>query len=139
MYPLVTDGTKNLLSHILKNLEGPLDARNISARYTCDVISNCTFGTNAQSFESEKPEILEYGKKLLAGFSDSVNSFFPKSMLPTEVEEFFKSLVDGAIKHRLGNPVERDDFLSHIISMKERKEMPHIEALAQGVIYFLEG
>jgi len=143
MYPLVNDGTKKFVNYIRQKIvEHPtmsFDARDICGRYTCDVISSCTFGLDAQSFCSEKPEILEHGKKFFHCVNESINSLLPRPMISAEVENFFINLIEQGIDYRQKNNIDSNDFLAHIISMRDSKGVDHIEAIAQGVIYFLDG
>lgn len=59
MYPLIVDGTKSLVDFIKREIQKDeataFDARDICARYTCDSITSCTFGADAQSFTSDNP------------------------------------------------------------------------------------
>jgi cytochrome P450 len=93
VYPLIVKATKNLVSFISKEIEEgnrkSFDARDICLRYTCDSICSCTYGTDAQSFTAEDPFFFRKGQEMWRGIVDSVFSFWPKKMLPDEVEAFF--------------------------------------------------
>lgn len=143
MYPLILDGTKNLVDFIKREItkDGTtaFNARDISARYTCDSITSCTFGADAQSFTSENPFFYHKGRQMLRGMANSLQSFFPTKMLPGEVEQFFIEIAKDAIKLRKENNIQQDDFLSHTITLKEKKGMNDLDAAAHCVTLFLDG
>jgi cytochrome P450 family 28 len=45
--------------------------------------------------------------------------------------------MDEAIKYRVSNGIERDDFLAHIISLRKKKNISDIEMASHGVTFFL--
>lgn len=143
MYPLILDGTKSLVSFITREIEKnesrAFDSREISAKYTCDSITSCTFGADAQSFTSENPFFYEKGRQMLRGMANSLQSYIPMKMLPPEVEEFFIEIAKDAIKCRTESKVQQDDFLTHTIAIKERKGMDDLDAAAHCVTLFLDG
>lgn len=143
IYPLILDGTKNLVnfinSEITKDHARAFDSRDISARYTCDTICSCTFGTEAQSFTSENPFFYEKGRQLIRGVASSIQSLIPIKMLPGEIEQFFIELAKDAIKYRKDNNIQQDDFLSYTIALKEKKGMDDLDAAAHCVTMFLDG
>lgn len=143
MYPLIMDAAKSLVTFVKREIEKEsskaFDARDICARYTCDSICSCTFGTDAQSFTSENPFFYEKGRQMLRGMADSLQSIFPKKMLPVEVEKFFIEIAKEAIKVRVENKIQQDDFLTHTISIKDKKGMSDIDAAAHCVTLFLDG
>lgn len=143
MYPLIVDATKSLVKFVKheNEIEGSkvFDARDICARYTCDSICSCTFGTEAQSFTSDDPFFYEKGRQMLRGMADSLQSYLPKKMLPPEVEKFFIEIAKEAIKVRIENKIQQDDFLTHTIGIKEKKGMSDLDAAAHCVTLFLDG
>jgi cytochrome P450 len=143
MYPLIVDATKNLVNFIAREIEKEktrtFDSRDICARYTCDSICSCTFGTDAQSFTASDPFFYHKGRQLLRGMADSLQSYLPKKMLPDEVEKFFIEIAKEAIKCRTENQIRQEDFLTHTISIREKKGMSDIDAAAHCVTLFLDG
>lgn len=143
MYPLILDGTKNMVDYINSEIgldkSKAFDARDICARYTCDSITSCTFRADAKSFTSDNPFFYQKGRQMLRGMVDSLQSFFPKKMLPAEVEQFFIEIAKDAIKFRTENKIQQEDFLSHTIMIKEKKGMDDLDAAAHCVTLFLDG
>ena len=143
MYPLIIDGTRNLVDYIKREIaidkNKAFDSRDICARYTCDSITSCTFGADAKSFTSANPFFYHKGRQMLRGMADSLQSFIPKKMLPGEVEKFFIEIAKEAIKCRKENEIKQEDFLSHTIMLKEKKNMDDLDAAAHCVTLFLDG
>lgn len=69
MHPLVLNGAENLVNYIKHEItierSKAFDAKDICARYTCDTISSCTFGTDAKSFTTNDPFMYNNGKKMV--------------------------------------------------------------------------
>jgi cytochrome P450 len=143
MYPLILDGTKNLTDFIAretsKEPSKAFDSREICARYTCDSITSCTFGADAQSFTSSNPFFYEKGRQMLRGMANSLQSYIPIKMLPPEVESFFIEIAKEAIKCRTESKIQQEDFLTHTILIKDRKGMDDLDAAAHCVTLFLDG
>jgi cytochrome P450 len=137
VYPLIVDGSKGLGDYIdreiKKDNEKVFDSRDICARYTCDTISSCTFGTDAQSFTSDNPFFLIKGRQLIRGIAESLQTFLPVKMLPGEIEEFFIEIAKEAIRCRTESKIKQDDFLTYTIALKEKKNMSDIDAAAHCV------
>lgn len=142
-YPLILEGTKSLVSfikrEITKDASRAFDSRDISARYTCDTICSCTFGTEAGSFTSENPFFYEKGRQLIRGVANSILSLVPVKMLPGDIEKFFIDIAKEAIKVRKESKIQQDDFLSYTIALKEKKGMDDLDAAAHCVTMFLDG
>lgn len=128
-----------------KNTQEPFDARELCAKYTTDVVSNCVFAVDAESFTKENPEIRAAGKKL---FEPSLRSFFiftiafvmpaiqkimKFKLVPQDVEDFFVNLMDQALKHRKDNKIDRDDYLGYLISLQQKKQLQPIDMAAHAV------
>lgn len=143
MYPLIVEGTKSLLDYIKREVDlngaRAFDARDLCARYTCDSITSCTFGADAQSFTSDNPFFYQKGKEMLRGMANSLQSYLPMKMLPGDVEKFFIDIAREAIKCRSESKVRQEDFLTHTISIKEKKGMSDLDAAAHCVTLFLDG
>lgn len=143
MYPLIINGTKNFVSYIKREIEREnsrtFDSRDICARYTCDSICSCTFGTEAQSFSAENPFFYEKGRQMLRGMADFLQSYFPNKMIPDDVENFFIEIAKEAIKCRTESKIRHEDFLTHMIAIREKREMSDIDAAAFCATLFLDG
>jgi cytochrome P450 family 6/cytochrome P450 family 28 len=144
--------TKYVKDECQKDSNKAFDVRNICARYTVDVVSSCIFNADAQSFATEKPEIAEMGKRLVdfQGIFQFILfmliATFPKirkilkiSMVDKEAENFFVNLMQQAIELRETNPIPREDFLSFLLELRNKKSISDIEMAAHGVTFFTDG
>lgn len=116
------------------------------------MVSSCIFNADAQSFTQEKAEIREMARKLLdfTGFF-SFAQFFLISMFPVlqkvikmrftnkTAESFFVNLMSQAVKLRESSNIKRDDYLSYLMELKQKKSISDIELAAHGVTFFTDG
>lgn len=104
IYPLVIDAANVMINFIKKesaiDARKAFDARDITSRYTCDVISSCALGLDAKSFLSKDPEILKLCENIMKGITDCVLSNSGKKMVPAEHENDFIRIVTEAIAYR---------------------------------------
>lgn len=141
VYPIVLEGANKMIKFISKQAlddnEKSFNARDLSARFTCDVVTSCVMSTEANAFMSTKSEIHKLMENITKGIMDSVLSGKPMKMIPVQLENSFIRIMTDAISHRLESNTKRDDFLSHIASVKQRKNQSEIEAAAHGwTLYF---
>lgn len=152
MFPLVDEVLGRLTKYIndgIQNNSGPFDSREICAKYTTDAVSSCIFNADAQSFMKDKPEIREMGRKILQPttfmtFMFIVYSFLPFlmkvykiRMVQREIQDFFTSLMTQAVAQRKKDNINRDDYLAHLISLKEKKNFSELDMAAHGVTFFI--
>lgn len=125
IYPLIEDVamkfSRYIQQELQKNPKKCFDARDICVRYTCDSVSTCIFAIDGGSFAKDDSEIIKMADKMIRSISDAAKSFLPKRLMPQDVQDFFVYLMDEAIKYRVEHGIERDDFLSHIISLRNKK------------------
>lgn len=155
-FPLIeevlTKFTKYVKDEYEKDNNKIFDVRNICARFTVDAVSSCIFNADAQSFASEKPEIAEMGKKLvefhgiiqfiqfmLISMFPSIRKFLRIAMVDKEAENFFINLMHQAVKLRETNPIQREDFMSYLLELRQKKSISEIEMAAHGVTFFTDG
>lgn len=141
LYPLIENVAINFSQYIKKEIErNPrrcFDARDLCVRYTCDCVSVCIFAIDGGSFKEGQSEIIKMADKMTRSISDAAKSIFPQRLMPQDVQDFFVYLMDEAIKYREDHGIERDDFLSHIISLRKKKGISDIEMASHGVTFFL--
>lgn len=153
MFPLVEEVLDRFKKYINSELEKgnkePFDPREISAKFTTDVVSSCIFNADAESFKKDKPEIREMGRKIFSNspfllFMFVVYTLFPWTMniykirmVPKEVTLFFTNLMHQAIEHRAANKIKRDDYLAYLISMRNKKQLTELDMAGHGVTFFI--
>jgi len=153
LYPLIQDVSTRMIKYITTESKknNPFDARELSAKFTTDVVSNCIFGIDAESFTKEKPEIREIGRKLLDPSAKLffkiflVESFnFLKSIIkiqfmPEDVKDFFVNLMQQALKYREEKNVQREDFLDYVIQLRNKKHISELEMASHTISFFTDG
>ena len=155
LYPLIQDiqsrMTNFINTELSKETQKPFEARELSAKFTTDVVSSCIYGADAQSFSKEDPEIRAMGRKLmepsrafilLMFISDAfpiLRKFVYLTIVPKQVQDFFVSLMEQALKYRVANNVVREDFLDHLIDLKKKKNISDLDMAAHTVSFFLDG
>ncbi|CAO1411536.1 unnamed protein product [Diamesa serratosioi] len=155
LYPLIQDVQSRMSKFINKELnketKESFDVREVSAKFTTDVVSSCIYGADAESFTKEKPEIREMGRKLMEPsgtfmFLIFIISTFPKlkkfinlRFVSQEIQDFFVNLMEQAIKYRKDNNVVREDFLDHLIDLKNMKNISDLDMAAHTVTFLTDG
>lgn len=155
MYPIIEDVTQRFKNYLMEKTKNDpkkaFDARLISGKYTCDVVSSCAFGIDAQSFKTENPEIMTMGKKilqpslrftiifLLMTISTKLTKFLRLGFVTKDVESFFIKIMEDAIKYREDNKIERNDYLEYLISLRNKKELEPLDMAAHGITFFTDG
>lgn len=140
-----------MTEYVKKNNAKAIDTKELMAKYTTDVVSNCVFAIDAQSFSKDKPEIREMGRRIMnfnfiaqiilmvTTFLPSVKKFYKFSFVPREVEEFFIRIMKDAIRHRKQNNIVRNDYLDYLLSLQEKREISEIDMAGHGVSFFADG
>ncbi|XP_070494179.1 probable cytochrome P450 28a5 [Chironomus tepperi] len=153
LYPLIQDVSVRMVKYINTEVKkaDPFDARELSAKFTTDVVSNCIFGIDAESFTKEKPEIREMGRRL---FSQSAWIFVKMIILESfkflqgfikiqftelEVQQFFVDLMKQALKYREEKKVQREDFLDFVIQLRNKKNISELEMASHTISFFSDG
>jgi cytochrome P450 len=151
LYPIVEEVTERLHQYVKTHSENPFEARELSAKFTVDVVSNAIYGIDAGSFKTENPEIREMGRKLFAPNSMVFFKIFLISSLPflkdwltvqfsaPEVQGFFTNLMQQALEYREKNKVHREDFLDYVINLRKKKHITDTEMAAHTISFFSDG
>lgn len=142
MYTMIAQGSQRWVDFINKKIHNNpskiFDARNITSRYTCDVISNCLFGFEANSFTNENSRLFHFGHNFIRGIMDSLISVLPRTMLSGDVVQFFNKLTKDAINNRLENKIQRDDMLAQIIALQQAKGLDDLDVVGHCMTLFLD-
>jgi len=153
LFPLIEDVQQRLVKYIADNLKKsqPFDARELSAKYTTDVVASAIFGVDAQSFAKDKPEIREMGRRLLdlSGFLimkmflltsiPMLKVFLKIQFVKQDVHDFFINLMKDALKYREENKIQREDFLDHLLHLKAKKGLAEADMAAHTLSFFTDG
>lgn len=151
LFPIIEDVGSRMTKYVKQKGSAALDTRELTAKFTTDVVSSCIFDTDAESFTNEKAEIREMGRKLLdnsamflinalfVGIMPSVAKLLNIGLIPKTVEKFFTNLMSEAVKHRENKGIKRVDYLEHLISLRNKKDITELDMAAHGVSFFIDG
>lgn len=153
MYPIFDDICRKMSNYVTSKLEQKsktFDVKELAAKYSTDVVSSVIYGIDSKSFENnEKCQIRENGSSIFESSSTIVIYFtlvsiFPfikklYKVVPSSVEKFFQNLLNDAIKIRKESNIEREDFLSYLLDLKEKKNLSKMDMASHSITVFLDG
>lgn len=154
MYPLIEDICKNLSKYLDKELRigtETFNARELSAKYTTDVVSSCIFALDAGSLEDKEAVIRKMAKQMfaptprtfflfmVAEVCPSLNKILKIKMIPQHVVEFFTQLMKDASQLRRDNPSDKTDVMQYLLTLQEKKQLNDVEMVANAITFFLDG
>ncbi|BES95749.1 unnamed protein product [Nesidiocoris tenuis] len=132
MFPLMSQCSDNLVSFIkdqLKGDKGDLEVREVTARFTTDVIGTVAFGLQFDAMSGDSV-FREMGKKITQptlsnAMGRATRAFFPwlfdalqMRTFPLEIHTFFTKFVKETIDYRQASGEKRADFLQLMIQLK---------------------
>lgn len=132
-----------------------IQIKDLVSRYTTDVIGTCAFGIECNSLDDPATQFRTMSRKLLENprrgnifkrffvfaFSDLARKFHVK-VIDEEVSGFFMDVVRETVSYREINNVQRNDFMSLLIQLKNGaadESLTINEIAAQVFAFFLAG
>ncbi|XP_025603008.2 cytochrome P450 6a2-like [Athalia rosae] len=142
--------------HVLVDRGEPIDCRELSAKFTTDVIGSCAFGLNFNAIADDDSEFRKIGRKLFTidrkrKFLLSIRSAAPwlykllgiSASIPG-VTEFFIRTVTEMLEYRTKNNVQRGDLIDTLNEIKQEQSKIDFELTdglitAQAFVFFVAG
>lgn len=137
MFPLIVECAGNLkkyLDNVVEKDVPVVDCRDLTAKFTTDVIGSCVFGISMNALEDENSEFRRVGKKIFApGLKQTIRESC-RRLAPslfrvvgyfvrmTDVDNFFINLVRDTMEYRKTNNITRPDFINQLMQLKEHPE-----------------
>ncbi|XP_037932059.1 probable cytochrome P450 309a2 [Teleopsis dalmanni] len=138
----------------IKNDNAVIETKDLSYRFTSNVMSDFLWGIDAGSFTNS-----EGGKTMLTMLKDMINQvvyatilyyafsfapfikrFFNIRVFPEKTDKFFSQLTKVAIEMRAKDKnTERADFLSYVLQLKEKKQLSHDDVVGHIMTGMLDG
>lgn len=139
------------------------DVKNLSSRFTTDVLGSTAFGIEVDSLNSPDSELFKIIQKLMTYFTVNNPSFLFKMtfkdlsrklrlpLIPRDFSSFFMKMLKETVDYREGNNVNRNDFLQLLLQLKnngildgetgekESEKLTFDEIAAQAFIFFFAG
>ncbi|XP_005184401.2 probable cytochrome P450 6a13 [Musca domestica] len=139
MFPTVVQVGERLEPACLKFINsedgsGIVEAKDLCARYTTDVIGTCAFGIECNSLIDPQAEFRKMGRSIfekprhngvIQGLMFTQPKLAQKLRMKTfsdDVAEFFMTAVKETVEYRQKNKIRRNDFMDMLIEMKEERD-----------------
>nr|XP_034178244.1 cytochrome P450 6a2-like [Osmia lignaria] len=160
MFYLIIEYSQHLEKYLAKEVEKgePLECRELTARFTIDVIGSCIFGIEMSALADERSEFRQMGRNFFDTssfenvFRNKMKEFFPKlydllgyTIPERRLSSFFTKAVTDIIKYRQENDIVRPDLINMLMDLKAHPEkLNNIELTdslltAQVFVFFLAG
>lgn len=132
MFSTLIDCGDSLQKHVahLADTQQLIEVRDVSARYSINVIASVAFGIDVDCIQEPDSEFHKYGTKFFemtlsnalrqaASFlCPSLMSFFHIRSTDKSVEDFMKSVVKETLEHREKNNIVRKDFFQLLMQLR---------------------
>ncbi|XP_018321415.1 probable cytochrome P450 6a13 isoform X2 [Agrilus planipennis] len=135
IFQTLVDCTNNL-PHVLDDSikqKQPLDMKEISARYTTDVLGSVAFGIDCNCLKNPNTEFRIYGKKvfetgirevvvpLVSVVSPTLMKLLRLQITKVDVEKFFMKIVRETIDYRDNSNCSRNDFMQLLMDLRNQE------------------
>jgi cytochrome P450 len=150
IFPVIENVCESFYSHILSNINKPIEARDLSVRFTVDIVANCIFNIDSDCLSADN-EIKRMSKRLSLPSTNTIISMLAVEIFPAlknilsikvvshDVEKFFLNFFDRAMRRRKNGTYQVEDFLDYVISLREKKKLSHKEIAGHLTTFFSDG
>lgn len=127
-----------------------MDTKEITAKFTADVICNVAYGLEANAIDDKDSEFLHVAHKLFAtsnwklwfitvkAIFPSIFKWYEMPFLASDVEQYFLGLTERAISLRNESADKPDDYLSFLMKLKEKRNLATVDVAAHSITFFLD-
>lgn len=145
----------NIAEELLQvvDMQSEVDCKEISMRYTVDIIGNICLGLNCYSLKNplnnrcfeyisktmEPPHWFDILRVLLRKGLKNPGDFFEVAYNNKDVEDFFRQLTRDIEQKRNDKTVIRDDLVQHLLIAKNQLGLSFDDLMAQTFMIFLAG
>lgn len=140
----------------LVSKDEPIEVRDLTAKYTTDVIGSCAFGIDMKSLSDEESEFRKMGKLIfhpntsralrfkLQQISPLVANIIAHLFPDRRTDDFFMRLTLETMEYRKKHNIVRNDFINILMELKAHPETMDIKLtdsllVAQALIFFAAG
>ncbi|KRT80275.1 cytochrome P450 [Oryctes borbonicus] len=158
MFPIMVQLSKELTQTLQEECKSSdIDVKDISARFTTDVIGNCAFGLDCNSLKDPNTEFRVQGRRIFDSTTiEMITKFltfvFPNAMrffhvraLPKDASDFFWKVTEETAERRRRSGTRRNDAFQLLLDMMNKigKEgdtaLTFGELAAQAFVFFVAG
>ncbi|XP_048508617.1 probable cytochrome P450 6a14 [Athalia rosae] len=121
---------KNYLESVVAGADGNVEARDMGAKFTTDVIGSCGFGIKMNSLNDEDAEFRKMGRKIFEltlrnKLIRTLQLFFPGlfkllkiAITSREITDFFVGITKETFEHREKNNIQKHDFMDLLRNLR---------------------
>jgi len=136
MFPLILEVCEDLKKNLQRKIDsknGELEAHDLCAEFTTDVVGSCAFGIKCESLTNPDNQFRKMGKDLMSPESfwrqfeimvvfilPKVAEIFRLKFVGQAVEDFFRDLISKAFAFREKHAeFKRNDFINLLMQLKK--------------------
>jgi cytochrome P450 family 6 len=156
MSRLIEDVGQEMVDYLEKTamIDSTVDMKDVSLRFTVDVISTAVFGVNAYSFQNANSKFNEIAQKLF-NWDDTLTAFrircyfltpmiaklFRMKFINPHCASFLKKSFLEIMDSRIASKVSRNDLIDILLQLKsnDKQFMDGDKLVAQAVMFFAAG
>lgn len=153
MYPSIVACSVPMVDKIEEHVRTgePIDIKEMSARFTTDVIGTCAFGIDCNSFKNPDSDFRYYGNRLInltlqfkmqlpftAAFP-KLGAWLKMVNFPHDIANFYTKITTDTVEYRENNQIKRNDLLQLMLEMKQKAEIGMQEIVSQAFLFFIAG
>ena len=159
MFPLIIECSNHLETYLNKLVTkgDPIECRELTARFTTDVIGACAFGIDMNAMAEEDSEFRLMGRKIFAVTVENIFRLKMRHYMPRiydllgyvmpekKFSPFFTKIVMDTINYRKQNHIIRPDFINMLIELQKHSDtLENIKLTdsllaAQAFVFFAAG
>jgi len=136
MFSLITECADHLEKYVekLANKKEPVECRELTAKYTTDVIGTCAFGIEMNAISNEDSEFRRMGRKVFTPTWGNILRMRIRTSMPwlydilgyilpqTEITKFFTRVIVETLDYREKNNIIRHDFIDILRELKKHPD-----------------
>ncbi|XP_011636073.1 probable cytochrome P450 6a13 [Pogonomyrmex barbatus] len=159
MFSLISKCADHLVQYTEKvaSKNEPIECRELTAKYTTDVIGSCAFGIEMNSMSDEDGEFRKMGRKIFTPSWSNVMRARFRQMMPglysilgyilpqSEITKFFIRVIMESIDYRNTHNITRHDFIDILRELKKNPDklgdikLTDSLIASQAFVFFLAG
>ena len=147
MFPLILECSEHLEEYLEKLVAKgePVECRELTAKYTTDVIGSCAFGIETNALSDKESEFRRMGRMVFAVNFYQILRFRIRQAMPwfynllgyvlppAEITTFFTKVIVDTMKYRNENNIVRPDFVNMLLELKKHPDK--LENISKCVKY----
>ncbi|XP_054262255.1 probable cytochrome P450 6a14 [Macrosteles quadrilineatus] len=137
MFTLIEKCSEQLKKHLepLALNDETIDVKDLTSRFTLDIISTCAFGLDVNTLQDSNADIFDISQLIfrqskwknvkrffMSTFPVTAN-VFGMSLTDDRVKDFLLKLTETTVKYREENNVSRNDFMDLLIKVKNNASL----------------